>query len=93
MTKSDEEVLADFKEVINMTADELEAFLKTEESQGSTGAGWQKGDGSGESVGHESGRKIVEMLKKNPSKVSYDSRGRRDASFNGARPTEKEADF
>lgn len=69
MAKSEDEVLSDFKELINMTADELEAFLKTDESQGSTGAGWQKGDGSGESVGHESGRKIVEMLKKNPSKV------------------------
>lgn len=49
-----------------MTADEIEAFLKTADSEG---AGWGKGDGSGESVGHESGRKIVDILKRNPDKV------------------------
>jgi len=49
-----------------MTADELEAFLKTE---GSESTGWSKDDGSGESVGHESGRKIVDILKRNPTKV------------------------
>lgn len=55
-------------EVVNMTADEIEAFLKTGDSES---AGWTKEDGSGESVGHESGRKIVDILKRNPSKVSY----------------------
>ena len=49
-----------------MTADEIETFLKTDDS---TGAGWGKEDGSGESVGHESGRKIVDILKRNPDKV------------------------
>jgi hypothetical protein len=49
-----------------MTADEIEEFLKTDASEG---AGWGKGDGSGESVGHESGRKIVDILKRNPNKV------------------------
>ncbi len=29
-----------------------------------------KDDGSGESIGHESGRKIVDILQRNPSKVS-----------------------
>ena len=33
-----------------MTADELEAWLKEEQSQSS---GWSKDDGSGESIGHE----------------------------------------
>ena len=33
-----------------MTADELEDWLQEEQSQSS---GWDKGDGSGESVGHE----------------------------------------
>ena len=64
-------------DVVNMTADELEAFLKTE---GSESTGWSKGDGSGESVGHESGRKIVDILKRNPSKVSL--RRRTTLTFN-----------
>ncbi|KAI9680042.1 MAG: hypothetical protein M1817_005058 [Caeruleum heppii] len=55
----------EFGELVNMTADELEAWLKGEDSQSS---GWTKDDGSGESVGHESGRKIIEILKKNPTK-------------------------
>ena len=45
---------------------ELDAFLKTE---GSTNTGLAKADGSGEAIGHESGRKIVDILKRNPSKV------------------------
>ncbi|MCJ1334800.1 hypothetical protein MMC09_000065 [Bachmanniomyces sp. S44760] len=48
-----------------MSAQELEEWLKGEASQGS---GWSKDDGSGESIGHESGRKIIEILKKNPKK-------------------------
>lgn len=35
---------------MNMTAEELEEWLKGEQSQGS---GWSKSDGSGETVGHE----------------------------------------
>jgi hypothetical protein len=45
---------------------ELEAFLKTGDSSSS---GWSKDDGSGESIGHESGRKIVQILRGNPDKV------------------------
>ncbi|KAI9889017.1 MAG: hypothetical protein M1814_006075 [Vezdaea aestivalis] len=55
----------EFNELVNMTAQELEDWLKEESS---TGAGWQKEDGSGETIGHESGRKIIEILKKNPDK-------------------------
>ena len=46
-----------------MSASELEKWLKTEESEG---AGW--GGESGETVGHDSGRKIVDILKRNPKK-------------------------
>ncbi|KAI9637957.1 uncharacterized protein MKK02DRAFT_31493 [Dioszegia hungarica] len=46
-----------------MTVEELEAFLKTEESQNT---GQKKEDG--EAIGHESGRKIVDILKRNPEK-------------------------
>lgn len=45
---------------------ELEAFLKTGDSENT---GFAKSDGSGESIGHESGRKIVDILKRNPDKV------------------------
>ncbi|KAI9887073.1 MAG: hypothetical protein M1823_001145 [Watsoniomyces obsoletus] len=48
-----------------MTADELEEWLQTDASKQT---GWTKDGGSGESVGHESGRKITEILKKNPNK-------------------------
>ncbi len=52
-------VRRDFGEAVNMTAGELETWLETDESQ-SVG---QKSDGSGESTGHESGRRIVELLR------------------------------
>jgi hypothetical protein len=48
-----------------MSPSELEKWLKSPESESS---GWSKNDGSGESIGHESGRKIIEILKKNPKK-------------------------
>ena len=40
----------EFNEIVNMTAGELEDWLKEEQSASS---GWEKGDGSGETVGHE----------------------------------------
>ena len=49
----------EFDDVVNMTAGELQTWLATEESQ-SVG---QKSGGSGESTGHESGRRIVEILR------------------------------
>ncbi|KAJ9669346.1 hypothetical protein H2201_000698 [Coniosporium apollinis] len=54
-----------------MSADELQDWLGSEES---VGAGWSKDDGSGETIGHESGRKIIKILEKNPNKDpdSYD---------------------
>jgi len=48
---------AEFKDAVNMTASELERWLGTDESR----AVGQK-NGGGESVGHDSGRKIVEIL-------------------------------
>lgn len=46
-----------------MSAKELEDWLKEESSES---AGW--GGESGETVGHESGRNIVDILKRNPQK-------------------------
>jgi hypothetical protein len=51
-------ILADFRRSVNMSADEIEAWLKTPESR----AVGQKKDG-GESVGHASGRRIVKILR------------------------------
>ena len=63
MGKSDDQVVEEFNEYVNMSASDLEKWLKTEESESS---GW--GDEGGESVGHESGRKITDILKRNPKK-------------------------
>ncbi|KAE8212403.1 hypothetical protein CF327_g3946 [Tilletia walkeri] len=66
MGKSDDQVIEEFNEYVNMSADELEEWLQSEDSQGS---GWTAGDdGDGETVGHNSGRKIVDILRRNPSK-------------------------
>lgn len=52
----------DFGRLINMTAAELEAWLRTEESQN---AGWKGRNGlASESVGHASGRRIIDILGK-----------------------------
>ena len=50
----------DFSEAVNMTPAELEKFLDTDESKE---VGWkgEDGKGSGESVGHKSGKRIVEI--------------------------------
>lgn len=48
-----------------MSPDELEEWLKTENSESS---GWKNDSGEGETVGHESGRKIVDILRRNPKK-------------------------
>jgi hypothetical protein len=49
----------EFGEAVNMTPKELDDWLQTDESQ----AVGQKSGGSGESTGHESGRRIVELLR------------------------------
>jgi len=55
----------EFNDLVNMTAPELKDWLG---SEASTGSGWSKDDGSGETIGHESGRKIISILEKNPKK-------------------------
>jgi hypothetical protein len=62
VSKSYEQVIEEFDEVVNLSSKELEEWLETEESK-EVG---QKDNGS-ESKGHESGRKIVEILGKNNS--------------------------
>ena len=60
MAKSDQQVIEEFDGAVNMTRKELEGWLQTDESR-------SVGQGSGESKGHESGRKIVEILQKKKS--------------------------
>ncbi|TFD73130.1 DUF3140 domain-containing protein [Cryobacterium gelidum] len=50
----------DWKNAVTMTASEIKSWLDTDESK-EVG---QKDDGSGESIGHKSGRRIVTILGK-----------------------------
>lgn len=58
----------DFKEAVNMAPAALEKWLETEESKSS---GWS-GDGGGETVGHHSGRRIVEIKHKAKADLTDD---------------------
>jgi hypothetical protein len=62
------DVQKEFDEAVTMTAGELEQWLDTDESksvgqkEGGQKDGGQGKDGGGESVGHHSGRRIIEIL-------------------------------
>jgi len=69
MAEDDAETIRrEFADAVNMTAAELEKWLDTPESQ----AVGQKSGGSGESTGHESGRRIVELLRTRKAELSDD---------------------
>ena len=59
MTDEERAALDGFREAVNMTAGEIDRWLGTPES---AEAGWKAHDGD-ESVGHQSGRRIVELLR------------------------------
>jgi len=63
----DEETWRSFRDEVNMSPRQLEDWLGTDESK-------QAGqhDGGGESVGHESGRRIVEILRTRRADLSDD---------------------
>jgi hypothetical protein len=65
MADEDTAAWQEFRDTINMTAAELEKWLGTEESK-KVG---QKG-GKGESTGHASGRRIVDLLRSKKSDLS-----------------------
>ena len=67
MAKSSDQVIEEFNEAVNMSSGEIEDWLETDESK-EVG---QK-DGGGESKGHESGRRIVEILGKNKTDYTDD---------------------
>lgn len=62
------EIEKSFHEAVNMTPAELERWLTTEESR-SVG---MKRDGASESVGHESGRRIVEIKRTKKADLTDD---------------------
>lgn len=55
-----DEVRGGFADAVNMSAEEIERWLRTSHSR----AVGQKPPGGGESVGHASGRRIVRILRK-----------------------------
>ena len=58
MTDDDDATAKEFGAVVNMTGAELRRWLETDESK----AVGQKPDGGGESTGHHSGRRILDIL-------------------------------
>ena len=62
------DVLKEFKKLVNMTPGQLEKFLHTKDS---TTVGFKK-EGKGESVGHASGRRIIEIKGKKAADLSKD---------------------
>ncbi|MBB4659559.1 DUF3140 domain-containing protein [Parvularcula dongshanensis] len=67
MSKSDEDVYQEFKDLVNMAPKEIEDFLSTEESKK---VGQDSGDG--ESKGHKSGKRIVEIKHKKKADLTDD---------------------
>lgn len=72
MAESDERdrmaVWKDFADVVNMTPGELKSWLDSDESKE---VGWTP-DGEDESVGHQSGRRIIEIKSKKKADLSDD---------------------
>ncbi len=62
-----DEVWDDFTAAVNMTPTQLERWLESDQSQ----AVGQK-DGGGESTGHESGRRIVQILRTKRGELTED---------------------
>jgi Protein of unknown function (DUF3140) len=62
------EIRAEFGRVVNMTPAKLERWLQTEESRG---VGWTH-EGERESVGHQEGRRIVEIKRKGAAELGDD---------------------
>jgi hypothetical protein len=65
MADERQQTIDDFRDNVNMTRKELEDWLQTDESK-------SVGQGGGESKGHESGRRIVQLLEKNKSDYAGD---------------------
>ncbi len=72
MTDDDPDtVRRDFREAVSLSAAELERWLDSDESK-EVG---QESDGGGESTGHASGRRIVELLRTDKDDLTSDEPG------------------
>jgi len=63
--KDQAEAYKNFKSLVNMSASQLENWLKTGESKNT---GWNSGNG--ESIGHKSGKKITKILHKKKTELT-----------------------
>jgi Protein of unknown function (DUF3140) len=63
------EVWDDWESAVNMTAGQLENWLDSEESRS---VGQKDDSGGGESTGHASGRRIVEILRSKKTDLTED---------------------
>ncbi len=68
MSDDNDDTRKEFDDAVNMTAGELDKWLASDESK-SVG---QKSGGSGESTGHESGRRIIKILEAKKSDLTDD---------------------
>ena len=69
MAEPDHDAIArDFRAAVNMTAGELEKWLESDESKA---VGWTH-EGEHEAVGHQEGRRIVEMLRAKKAELDDD---------------------
>ena len=69
MTDSEQkEIRTAFRQAVNMAPKELERWLGTEESKS---VGWTREEDN-ESVGHKSGRRIVQLRRKQAAELSED---------------------
>lgn len=67
MTEDERKAIRDeFRQVVNMAPRELERWLETEESES---VGWTR-DGEEEAVGHQSGRRILQIKRTKQSDLS-----------------------
>lgn len=76
MAKENDEIWSEWEELVNMSPAAIEKWLKTEESNAvgdtKSGAASSGKTGGGESTGHKSGRRIIEIKKAGRSKLSED---------------------
>ena len=70
MNDDDTKTLKEFHDIVNMTAGELEKWLGTSDSK-KVG----QSEGTGESTGHASGRRIVDLLRSKKSDLAADDYG------------------
>lgn len=68
MTEDEHETWHAFKDAVNMSPSDIEQWLETDESK-EVG---QKDEGGGESTGHASGRRIVELLRTKQDDLTAD---------------------